>query len=62
MLPSDQRLKSYDPVGGELDLRLIIEHELALFEGGSQVRYPGPVMGRRRVSPWAERTGRNPRS
>ena len=42
MLPADQRLKADNPAGGELDLRLVVEHKLALVEGVAQVRLARP--------------------
>jgi hypothetical protein len=42
MSPADQRLKADNLARGELDLRLVIEHKLALVQGAAQVRPARP--------------------
>ena len=37
VVPSNQRLQPDDPASGKLDLRLVVELELALIEGGTEL-------------------------
>jgi hypothetical protein len=37
VVPSDQRLQPDDPASGKLDLRLVVELELALIESGTEL-------------------------
>src|SRR5262249_51402963 len=49
MVPADQRLSPYEPTLGQIELRLIVQAELALFERLDNIRFERATLQQLRV-------------